>query len=339
MLRRFGLTHPNLSNPPLDSLKHTPIPDLIHNQLFTFEDSIIQRLVSHLRQGHGTEITAIIFYGSCLSQETRSPTSLYDFYLLTDDLRSYHRSIKHTALNLVLPPNVYYRVFKDEITNGNAEILRCKCCVLTLKQFVAETSSSAQDIHHLGRFSKQFAVVYARDDQVAQTIVDAALSAMLTLLPLSLALLPAQFTLDEFIIQQLSLSYLGERRVAEPQKVLKIFKASETYYREIYRLLLVSYAKNHSFLRYQEDSNNYYQVPANPREIEKTQNFLKRSQSRGILRWPKYMLTVDNWLEYVLDKLERHQGIRLELTEREKRFPLIFGWPKYFALKRKGIVK
>ena len=28
-----------------------------------------------------------------------------------------------------------------------------------------------------------------------------------------------------------------------------------------------------------------------------------------------------------------------ELTEREKRWPLVYGWPKYFALKRKGVVK
>ena len=36
----------------------------------------------------------------------------------------------------------------------------------------------------------------------------------------------------------------------------------------------------------------------------------------------------DDWLDYVVRKVERRSGVTLELTERERRWPLLFLWPK-----------
>jgi hypothetical protein len=40
------------------------------------------------------------------------------------------------------------------------------------------------------------------------------------------------------------------------------------------------------------------------------------------------MALYDDWQDYLLRKLERRSGVRVELTERERRWPLIFLWPK-----------
>ena len=56
---------------------------------------------------------------------------------------------------------------------------------------------------------------------------------------------------------------------------------------------------------------------------------LERPYSRGLalLRLLKNATTFGDWLPYILWKLERHADVRLELTERQRRHPLIFGWP------------
>ena len=46
------------------------------------------------------------------------------------------------------------------------------------------------------------------------------------------------------------------------------------------------------------------------------------------------MLTFENWLPYLLRKVERRTGMRVELTPLETRLPLIFLWPRLFLVLR-----
>ena len=46
------------------------------------------------------------------------------------------------------------------------------------------------------------------------------------------------------------------------------------------------------------------------------------------MRWAKYMALYDDWLDYVVRKVERRSGVAIELTARERRWPLLFLWPK-----------
>ncbi len=279
------------------------------------------------------DVAAILFYGSCLFSETRAGSSFPDFYLLTDDAFGYHRSPLHAALSLVLPPNIYYRSFP-----GPEGTLRCKLCVLTLRSFLEETSPAARDLHHLGRFSKRFAIVHARDPATHRELARAALSAILTLLPHSLALLGERFELEELVLTQLGLSYLGEQRVAEPDKVHRLFLAAREHYLAVYAEALALHARSRG--RLEELGPGRYRQPRPTRgERLRTEAFVRRSRVRGVLRWPKYVLTVEGWVDYILEKLERHHGIRLELSERERRHPLIFGWPRLIELRRRGIVR
>jgi len=305
--------------------------DLIARRL-PLADPLVERFRARLEERHPRGIAAVIFYGSCLFQETRTATSVHDFYVLTDEPLRFYPKLWQAALNLGLPPNVYYTAFQDR-----GEELRCKYCVMSLAQFEHETSSAAHDVHHLGRFSKQFALVHARDEATRGAVERGALRAMLSLVAHSLALLPAEFSLDEFLLQQLSLSYLGEQRVAEPDKVLKLFRAAREFYVEIYPEVLALHAALHGAPTLVAPGR-YAQPHPTPRERRATEAFLRRSRYRGVMRWPKYMATVDNWLDYALDKLERHQGLRLQLSARERRHPLLFGWPRFLELRRKGMV-
>ena len=292
-----------------------------------WKDDLCARLVEHLRSGEvgdPAHLFAIVCYGSVLSPATRRPTSYHDFYLLVDSLAWFRRP-RDRALGRVLPPSVYYREFADG--------LRCKYCVLTTSQFAREMRPPIRDLHNVGRFSKRVGIVYARDAGAFDLVVEGCLQAARTLRPHALALLGARFTLDEFIRMLLRLSYLGEQRVAEDSKLEALFLAEREHYRRFYGAVLAEAGLS------PQRGESYQVAPPAPEARQRTERLLERSRRFGKLRWPKYMLTVDGWLEIALEKVERHHGVRIELTERERRWPLVFGWRKYFALKRRGVVK
>ena len=70
------------------------------------------------------------------------------------------------------------------------------------------------------------------------------------------------------------------------------------------------------------------------RERRRWERYFRRSKRRATLRWGKYVLLYDDWLEYVVRKVERRSGVAVELTPRERRWPLIFLWPRVLRYLR-----
>ena len=56
--------------------------------------------------------------------------------------------------------------------------------------------------------------------------------------------------------------------------------------------------------------------------------YFLRSKVRVTARWFKHMATFENWLPYVVRKVERRSGRKVELTTLERRLPLLFLWPR-----------
>jgi hypothetical protein len=62
--------------------------------------------------------------------------------------------------------------------------------------------------------------------------------------------------------------------------------------------------------------------------------YFRVSILRATLRWFKYIVTFDEWLDYLLRKVERHTGQKVELTPRERAHPLVFLWPRIYRYLR-----
>ena len=71
----------------------------------------------------------------------------------------------------------------------------------------------------------------------------------------------------------------------------------------------------------------------------KFRSFIRKSRTRAKLRWPKNMFTVENWLDYIIAKIERTQNIKIDMTPTEKKYWYIFGWKYFFRLSRKKLIK
>jgi hypothetical protein len=73
---------------------------------------------------------------------------------------------------------------------------------------------------------------------------------------------------------------------------------------------------------------------AGPLERFRWSLYFRQSAVRATLRWGKYVALYEGWLEYLIQKVARRSGVVIELTARERRWPLIFLWPKAIRFLR-----
>jgi Phosphatidate cytidylyltransferase, mitochondrial len=267
---------------------------------------------------HERSIRAVLLYGSCLWPSVRGESSTPDFIVIVDSLRAFHGSLRPALLGAVLPPTVY------RLRNGDAY---AKLSVATAKQLRSQCAASASDLHLAGRLSKRVALLWCRDADARALVVAAQSAALRTLAPLALARLTRCVALDDFIYALLRLSYESEVRIVEPNKVAALFAAEREHYRAV----------GHALLRELGGG----QAGAGPSELILPEHAaasraqlarrLRRSRRRALLRFPKYLVTYDGWLDYLLKKLAR-SGSPVVLTNLQRRHPLVFALPVLYEL-------
>ena len=321
----------------------TPAPptpeEAIRARLLDLDSALYRDFIDPIRRGSDA-VASIVLYGSMLSDQTKAPTSVPDFFVVVDDYAAYLPRLRDRVLARILPPNVY-RLTVD----GDTGPRPCKVCVVSEHDLFACTSPDAKDFYIAGRFSKRMGLVYSRDAEATETLVSAIRAAGEALVPHAVAMCPAEFSLDQFCLEFLTVSYRGEVRPEGDEKVRRIFDAEADYYRLLYRLLLTDYVRTHrhDFKRGDPPDRWTFRGTLSERSDvrEKTRRRIARSRRRSVLRWPKQIYLFDDWLEFLLDKAERTWGVdlRSQMTERERRHPLLFGWKHFFRLRRQGKIR
>jgi hypothetical protein len=292
----------------------------------------IGAFVEKILQRYGSRVMGIFMYGSVLSSVTKSTTSFPDFFVITDGYRRVFQRMSHWLLAYPLPPHIYHLRLDDH--------RRCKYNLVSLRRFRRECSRRAKDVYILGRFGKRVSLVFSRDQQARRELVDCCCSAMANVVPWTLRGMDRDFDETEFALACLNLSYAGETRVEATSKVPKLFESERDLYMKIYPAFLsrlpvaVKMAVKGEDGRFRPAGGGFLRWLRRVRLWW----FLKRSRIRGILRWPKFLVTVDEWVDIILAKIERTKGIKLEVTPRQRRHPLIFGWPHFFRLLKAGAI-
>jgi len=266
-------------------------------------------------------VQAILLYGSVLWNATRDKTSQPDFIAVVDSLRAWYRRPRDRFWGAVLPPAVHC------MREGGA---LAKVSVVTAGQLASQTGATAKDLHLCGRLSKRVALVWSRDPQARQRIVDAKRAALKTVARLTLARFEGAVALDDFLLALLGLSYESEVRIVEPGKIAALLDVERDHYRAVGRALLGALGAT----PIDGSTNSGFRLPpgvaADGRELQRC---LSRSRRRAYLRWPKYLATYDGWLDYLLQKLAR-SGNPVSLTDRQRRHPLIFALPVLYQMMR-----
>lgn len=299
--------------------------DISRPDVLPFVESILRR--------YGNKVVGIFMYGSMLSKVTATSSSFPDFFVVTDGYRRVFQRLSHWLLAYFLPPHIYHLRLDEQ--------RRCKYNLISLGRFRRECSRRAKDIYILGRFGKRVALVYARDELARASLTDCCFSAMSNVVHWTLRGMQRPFDEKDFALSCLNLSYAGETRVETSSKVPKLFESEREFYLEVYPGLLAKLPVAKKMAR--KNSQGLYE-PAGGSLVRMVRRlrygwFLKKSRIRGIMRWPKFLVTVDEWVDIILAKIERTKGIKIQLTANQRRHPLIFGWSHFFRLLRAGAIK
>ncbi len=302
--------------------------------LFASPPKELEPFLSFFKSRFKDSLLAVIFYGSKLHSETASPTSSPDFYVIVSSYKDAHKSLFHRLLNKILPPSIYFLTINERF---------CKYNILSIKDFRRELSEKARDIYNLGRLSKRFLVIYWKNESIKEEIAGKYLEGLKTVCNMAAATFNTgeEIALDGFIKRALSLSYIGETRVEADDKVDKLFMCERDFYTHVFNNLLSVEAEKFGCIYSPEDKKLKCVAGGLNKKLKRlyVRFFLSKSKFRTVLRWPKYAFTCEGWVDYLAAKVERTKGIKLKLTEKERRHPFIFGWKYLFLMWRKGYLK
>jgi hypothetical protein len=292
----------------------------------------VRDVVDLLRDSCGRDLVAVIFFGSRLLRTSPGEGSAADLVIVVENYLRFYESIgtrlpaaRHSgimaSLNRVLAPNIIYLNDPGGMRAG------AKCFIVSDHDLEIALSADAEDHFFRGRLAQRVDVVYARSERDRAALdrrIDAARRLTVDWVPLYIA--TETFGVLDYCRRMMEVSYASEIRPEARVRVLEVFQAQLSFFRLVYGRVLQDAARDGRLIAEGEG----FRLAKKPswRERRRWAAFFRRSKTRATLRWFKYMLTFDDWLDYIVRKVERRSGVRIELTKAERRLPVILLWPK-----------
>ena len=296
------------------------------------------RLATFLAQAFGPATVALVHYGSHAHRSDARPESAHDFFVIVDDYRSAYRSLRASVgtryrpgmaalLNHVLAPNVL-----SLSDGGVTPPLRAKVGVLSLGAFRRACSASAADHFVRGRVVQTMQLIWARDAQSERMVRDAVVEARAGSFAWGRASLPPHFDPEIYCRSLLTTSFAAEIRPESQDRIGVLLDAQRSTIVPAYAALL-EWLAHAGFLVRDGDGFSDPRPPGAWGRL-RWATYFRWSKLRATLRWIKYVALYDDWLDYVVHKVARRSGVAIELSPRERRWPLIFLWPKAIRFLR-----
>jgi hypothetical protein len=292
-----------------------------------------------VRSGGGT-VAAIVFFGSRRTKAGPDAFSAYDFFVLTHGDLAFCRALAAAgklrrgprlvaALNLALPPNQLSFSHVDEAGRG----LRAKCSVITLGAFLRECSPRRRDHFCVGRLFQPAEILRTESEAVRERVGAALAFACAETFTWVRPWIPPRFDTESYCRTLLTVSLGYEVRPEPIGRAEALWRAQAEEQTPVYAQLLAD-------LR---EAGDLEEAPQGQlrltRAVTRRERFRRRayftiSLARATARWAKYVITFEEWLDYLLRKIERQTGHSFELSPRERRWPLIFLWPRMLRFIR-----
>lgn len=314
----------------------TDIPDRLLMEIASQCDRDVAweygELVSELRSRFHDSVDALILYGSCL-RNNDIHSGIIDLYVIVGSYRSAYTKKSLRFLNRLLPPNVFY------LESGNGpEKLRIKYTVISMADF----RRGAVDWFHSyiwARFAQPVRLLYARNNkargEVHEVLALSALRFLRASIPLS-----GECQSDAATIwtRGFSCAYAAELRPENRNRASQLVNTDLDVYT---RLLTYAVPAMPDLIQMQAPDQFICRAkPALQQQVLKDWQW-RRRQGRilSILRLAKATLTFRNPIDYAAWKIERHTGVRIQVTPFMQRYPLLKGPAVLFQLIRNKVLR
>ena len=285
---------------------------LIERELDAATPAAVRAIAEAARLRHGDRIAAILFYGSCY-RDGIVEDRLVDLYLLADDYRRVHTNKLSAWANALVPPNVYYL---EAASDG--ETVRAKYALVTLDQLQAKVGRDTDNPYFWARFAQPTGLVWCRDAAVKQRVVDILGRAVRTTFAAARALTHDMAASEALWTMIFVETYRTELRAEKPFRAAEIYQSAKDRYDRITRALIKE-------------------------GVEPQAHAWARTRRRGkllsVLRLMKAAFTFTAGADYLAWKIERHSGTRVELTDWQRRHPILASPPILWRLLRAKAVR
>ncbi|ABI78724.1 conserved hypothetical protein [Hyphomonas neptunium ATCC 15444] len=280
-----------------------------------------QEMARAIHERHQGAVRGLVFYGSAMRQGEFAD-KMYDFYVIVDRYKSVYGSGLKRFGSWLLPPGVHFL----QITYPDGRRLRSKYSIVSEKAFHRRSRGGAFESMLWARFA-QPSVVVSEDPQVYADLID---TLALSCVHFSNQIRPLMSGMTDPLspwVRGLSESYRTELRPERPDaRAREIVARFEARYRKLSEILFAG----------------ELQTPPRPGRITsalcQARWIMRRivGKPMGALRVLKAAATFDAGLDYILEKVESHSGVRLEVTEAERRRPLLHAPSLAWRLYRAG---
>ena len=305
---------------------------ILHNQDDGNAPGPIEGLCDALLHRYGKSIQGILFYGSCLRSDS-DLDGIVDLYLIVDHYRSFYSSWFPALMNKLLPPNVFY----IEVPFENRKV-RAKYAILSMEDFQRSTSLRWFHSYFWARFAQPTKAVYVSTPQIKQIIDNALAQAIMTFFKRTLPQTPKSFDARTLWETGLSLTYRAELRTERLGRIMQLIEANPNFYQQTADAALPHLSIPVTIDRSLQPFRYQAQLSSSRRIVNNVSWVTRQVQGKvlSVLRLIKGLFTFHGGVDYILWKIERHSGVSIELTPRQRKHPLLASPGVFWKLYRKG---
>jgi hypothetical protein len=304
------------------------------------DDPALDAAVRRLTAVSGDALAGLVFFGSRRTGAARRDAwSAYDAFVLVEEYRTFYEALRRAGLtgkspgrmalvSLWLPPTQYSLRLEDPGIHVKAAVLR-------YDTYRRETSPRRRDHFCVGRLFQPTRLLHARDEATRRGILDGLVEAHRETWVWARPWLPRRFDAEAYGRSALRTSMRWEVRPEPTGRADALWEAQKALQVPVLEALLQELAARGELAPVPGAGTEWARTrPVGALERLRLELYFRRSIVRSTSRWIKHTVTFEGWLDYIARKASRHTGEPIELTDRERRWPLVFLWGRVFGYLR-----
>ncbi len=288
----------------------------------------IRVAATDISKRYGSAVSGVLFYGSCL-RTGEIEDKILDFYIIVDSYREAYDKRWLAAANKLIPPNVFYCEVEHE-----GLTVRSKYAVLSLEDLEYRCSQKCLNVSVWARFCQPCLLMIPKTEIVSTRIRNAISNAALTMIAHILPVCSETRASKDLWVTAFEHTYASEVRSEPDGKGLEIYELDSDRYDRLTPLLLKQLGS--------ETLDTERKQPARwPLIKNRVQWFFRRMNGKfvSLARLIKASMTFDGGIDYLAWKIGRHSGVKIEVTEKMRKRPVLSGITLFWNLRRKGAFK